>query len=288
MHWTVVGHDAQKALFERLLNGGTMEHAYLFTGPEGVGKRLCADDIIRALHVGQAETEQNPDHMMLAPGISPDTGKPTDIAVEDVRTMKAWAYQRPLYGSVKTVLVDAADRLGDAAANTFLKVLEEPPAYLRFLLVTSQPGRLIGTVQSRCQEVAFSVLSEAQMDTVLGELRLDNDDRALLHAVAAGRPGIALALVRDKRLPLVARSIAQYEKLLKAGVTERLVSAKALADDDDMQDVVAWWLSWTHAQLGARPQLARAAHGLLELASAIAEPKFNRRLALERFLLELS
>jgi hypothetical protein len=95
-----------------------------------------------------------------------------------------------------------------------------------------------------------------------------------------------MALVSEGRVPDIARAIALLEKLLKASVAERLIAAKAAADDH-LPDTVAWWTAWVHAQLGTRPQLAPAARGLLDLSTAVAEPKFNRRLALERFLLEL-
>jgi len=287
MQWTVIGHEDQKSYIGDLLTRGSFPHAHLFSGPSGIGKRMFADDIVRALHGGTADAAHNPDHILLSPGVHPDTGKPTDIAVEDVRAMKAWAYQKPLYGTVKTVIVDGADRLGDAAANTFLKVLEEPPAYMYFLLLTAHRGDVLQTIASRCSEVAFGPLPEDQMKKALAGVSVDADGRQLLHAVAAGRPGIALALLRGNRLPVVARAIAQLEQLLKSGTAERLVAAKAVTDDDAMQDTVSWWLSWVHAQLGTRPQLAAAAHGLLELSAAVSEPKFNRRLALERFLLEL-
>lgn len=288
MQWTVVGHDTQKASFGQMVAGRADIHAHLLTGPSGVGKRLFADDVVRALHSGQVTSSAHPDHQTLMPGVHEDTGKQTDIAVEDVRSMKAWAYQKPLYGAVKTVIVDDADRLGDAAANTFLKVLEEPPAYLYFFLVTSRPGEVLPTITSRCQETVFGKLSEDDMNTVLSGVRLDDDDRRLLTAVAAGKPGTALELIRGKRLPVVARAIAQLEQLLRVGVAERIVAAKTIAEDAAVSDTVSWWLSWVHAQLSARPQLASVAQGLLELSSALDEPKFNRRLALERFLLELS
>jgi DNA polymerase III subunit delta' len=286
MQWTVIGHDGQKEYIDRLLSGSALAHAYLLAGPSGLGKRLFAEDVVRALHEGRL-ISRNPDHMVLMPGIHEDTGKPTDIPVEAVRDMKVWAYQKPLYGAVKTVIVDDADRLGDAAANTFLKVLEEPPAYVHFLLLTARPGDVLATIASRCQEMTFGLLSDAQMNTVLAGVRIDADDAQLLRAVASGRPGIAQTLLRDKRLPVVARRIAQLEQVLKSGIAERLVAAKTIAEDDALSDTVSWWLSWVHAQLGARPQLAPVAHGLLELSSAVSESKFNKRLALERFFLEL-
>lgn len=270
-----------------MMTGGSLSHAYLMHGPQGVGKRMFAGELAAALLKNDSiALGNNPDFILLQPGVSKETGKPTEIPVESVRAMKSWAYQRPLYGARKVVLIDDAERMSDAAANTVLKVLEEPPAYLTFLLVSSRSEQLLETIASRCQDVAFSTLEEAEMKTVLASLAMDADDKKLVAAVAAGRPGAALQLVQEKKLHAVAKAIAGLENILASGTAERIVFAKKIADDDDALQIVSWWLAWTHAQLTSRPQLVSVAAGLLDLYDAVSETKYNRRLAIERFLLE--
>jgi DNA polymerase III subunit delta' len=265
MQWTVVGHQQQKEYFE---HAATVAHAYLFSGPRGVGKGLFARELAASLCA-------EPDRLILEPG------------VEAARGMKRWAYARPLFGARKVVLIDDADGMGAEAANTLLKVLEEPPAYLHFLLISSRSGQVLPTVASRCQEMTFRLLADADMKKALTGLKLDADDKALLAAVAAGRPGEALTLVREKKLQAVATAIADLERMLTSGVAERIGYAKKLADDDNAPQVVSWWLAWTHAQLPSKPNLAPVAVGLLDLFNAASDSKYNIRLALERFLLEL-
>lgn len=286
MHWSVIGHDEQRAFLARAIERGELSHAYLFSGPDGVGKHSVAYDIVRAL-VGTAYAPaQHPDVRILAPQWNAETEKFSDIAVEAVRDMKAWAYQRPMYGSYKIICIDAVDQLSDAAANTLLKVLEEPPAYVYFLLLTARSAGVLPTVASRCQEVIFNPLSDAQLDEMLRGERIDADDRKLVTIVARGRPGAALSLIRGGSIKRVAQAIHQFERLRKAGVAERLIAAKELADSDDASDIVAWWLAWVHEGLPAHPEFAADARGLLLLSEALAESKFNRRLAFERYLLE--
>lgn len=288
MEWTVVGHTQQKEYFQRMMTGGSLAHAYLFHGPQGIGKRMLAGELAAELLAdGGVALHNNPDFILLQPGVSKETGKPTEIPVEAVRGMKSWAYQRPMYGACKVVLIDDAERMSDAAANTVLKVLEEPPAYLFFLLVSSRSGQLLETIASRCQDVAFRTLEDAEMKTVLASLKMDADDRRLVAAVAAGRPGTALQLVQEKKLPAVAKAIADLEKMLVSGMAERIVFAKKIADDDNALQIISWWFAWTHSQLSVRPQLASVATGLLDLYNAASETKYNRRLAIEKFLLEL-
>jgi DNA polymerase-3 subunit delta' len=258
----------------------------LFVGPDGVGKRTCALDVARAL-LGNAHPLQSPDAMVLAPGINKETGKPTDISAESVRDMKTWAYQRPLYGAAKIVLIDDAERLSDAAANTLLKVLEEPPEYLYFFLITALPDSLLPTIASRCQELRFAVVSDAHMDEALASLSLTGAHKKLLRIVAQGRPGCARTYVNEGRLGEVDQALEQFKKILSMGIAERLVLAKTLVDGEVLDHVVAWWLSWVHSQVDVRSDLAPVARGLLDLSAALQESKYNQRLALDRFLLEV-
>ena len=285
MQWSVVGHQYQKNLFENLLQGGVLAHGYIFSGPDGIGKRLFAHDITSALLNTQLQTK-NPDFLLLAPGVHPDTGKPTDISVEDARALKVWAYQRPLYGAAKVVLIDDAQRLSDAAANTLLKILEEPPTYLYFFLITSVRGALLPTIASRCQEIAFAPLDDQDMDRALSDIKISAEEKKTLHAVAAGCPGIARTYVADKKIPAIVQAIAQLKLVCQSGVAERLVIMKTIAEEETAPQVVSWWLSWAHRTLGRDAHSALVLRGLLELSSAFSESKYNQRLALDRFALE--
>lgn len=279
MKWSCIGHEEQKEYLARLVADGTLAHAYLLAGPDGVGKRMIAEDVARALvPAGYAG-----DVMRLAPATDED-GKVHDIPIEAVKELKKWLSLRPV-GAHKVVVIDDAERLGDEAANTLLKALEEPPAYAHFLLVSGKSGQVMATIASRCERVDFRLLSDDHMKQVLSSYTPDADDTALLAAVAAGKPGHAIRLLQGNRLQAVATAIADLEQVLKAGTAEKLIYAKKLADHEAASDIVSWWLAWTHSRLAARPQLAGVAAGLLDLAAVLAEPQFNRRLALEHFLL---
>jgi DNA polymerase-3 subunit delta' len=281
MNWSVIGHEKQKTHLQKLLADGALPHAYLFAGPEGVGKRMMAEDIAAVL-VPQGYAL---DRLTLAPERDED-GKIHAIPVEAIRNLKSWVAMRPT-GLHKVAIIDDADWMGGDAANTMLKMLEEPPAYAHFFLTTSRPGSTLSTITSRCQRMDFYPLDEAEMRLALKKQKFSEDDRALVSAVALGRPGAAIRLAGGKRLTKVAKAIAGLERVLKSGLAERLVYAKEVAEDDDVADVVRWWLAWTRTHLGERPQLASVATGLLELNETLIDPVFNRRLALDRFFLDL-
>ncbi len=280
MEWSLIGHEKQREHLARLIGEERLSHAYLFAGPEGVGKRMVARDVVAAL----VPAGYSLDRLELAPERDED-GTPHDIPVEAAEGLRAWLALRPL-GQRKVVIIDEADRLGDKTGEMLLKILEEPPVYAHFILITSRPGAILPTIFSRCERMDFMPLTDAQMHEALGKQKMDEDDRALLAIIAAGRPGAALQLA-GKRLKSAAKAIAGLETALKSGIAERLVYAKTLADADDTPEVVGWWLVWTRAHLTARPQLARVAAGLLELHDAVSESSFNRRLALDRFFLDI-
>jgi DNA polymerase-3 subunit delta' len=290
MQWSVVGHEEERAYLERHLAAGTLPHALLFEGPSGIGKHLMARDVARALLSDSIlPPDSNPDFMQLAPGVDEETGKPKDIGVEIIREqLKPWAYLRPVHGARKVCIIDDCERMGTDAANTLLKVLEEPPRYLVFLLVSGQVSSLLPTIVSRCQHLVMRLLTDAQMREALEGMKLDADDRALLTTVAYGRPGVALGLLESKRLGDVATSIASFERALEGGMPERLILAHQVAQLEHPEEPAQWWLAYVRSRLPERPALVPVAHGLLDLISVLREPHYNRRLALERFWLGLA
>lgn len=277
MQWSCVGHESQKEYLERLITMSRFGHASLFAGPEGVGKRMMALDVARALGVGDG----SPDRMFIAPEVSTETGKLKDIAVETIREqVRPWAFTRPVYGTRKVAIIDDAERLGGEAANTLLKVLEEPPAYLIFLLITSQPQEILGTISSRCQLLRFAPLTDAEMQSILGTRY-----SPLVQALAAGRPGAALRLLEGDRLKEAERSLADLASALEGSVAHRIGLAKTIADAEDPAAIAGWWLAYVNARLKEKPSLAPVARGLLHLNTVLSESRYNRRLALEEFLL---
>ncbi len=201
-----------RAAWERLWQGrqlGRMPHALLLCGPLGVGKRVFAEALIRALLCSAPRSDGlacgacqdchllaiggHPDRLTL--GLDPE-GTGNEIRVESARELLDSEALTPHRGQRKVVLIDPAHRLNRSAANSLLKTLEEPCPTTTMILVTEDPGRLPATVRSRCQKVSLQRPSEDEALTWLAP-RVDGQDGRLLLRLAQGAPLRALALLED-------------------------------------------------------------------------------------------
>ena len=217
----LIGHQDAEQAFEASRARGRLHHAWLLTGPEGVGKATFAYRAARRL-LGAPE---DPSHGIL--GSSPDhpvsrqiiahahpdlfvierlgeDGKPRKvIPVEEARRISEFFSKSPASAPHRVAIVDAADDLNPFGANAILKTLEEPPAHGVLLIVSHAPGRLLPTIRSRCRRLAFPPLElEAAAAFVRGREDVSVEDSLRLAKMAGGAPGRAWALAGAKALDM--------------------------------------------------------------------------------------
>lgn len=218
---------------ERLLRLAATEpgHAYLFHGPPGSGMDEAAHELSARLLEDRhrVELEVHPDLFVLE-------REGEEIRIEQVRNLLHDLAMRPFEASRRVYIVREAERLGEDAANAFLKSLEEPPAYATFLLLTHERPRVLPTVQSRCQPVRFRRLPSAALADVV---RREGADAGVdLEQVARSAAG---SLDEARRLARDAEARAWRERLLDLvqGVLTRADADAALAAAEVMQRVSA-------------------------------------------------
>ena len=227
----VVGQDPVTRTLRNALASGRVAHAYLFTGPRGVGKTTTARLLAKALAcTARTETE--------ACGACPScldfaSGAPVDVleidaasntSVDDIRTLRENVKYAPARGRFKVYIVDEVHMLSGAAFNAFLKTLEEPPAHVVFILATTDPKKIPATVLSRCQRFDFRPippeLLAASLTHILEEERVPFEPGALPILIRAAEGSL-----RDA-LSLLDTAIAYGEgKLDEAGVARLLGSS---------------------------------------------------------------
>lgn len=201
----IIGQPAACTGLQHAYANGRLSHAYIFDGPDGVGKRttalalaallLCeapeeADACGHCAACGQVAAGTHPDLYQLAPD-----GK--SIKIRQIRDLRARLADMAVYGGYTVVIIDAAETMTLEAANAFLKTVEEPVGPTCFILVTSQAERLPETIRSRAQLVRFHSLSEAALCQLLGPAA-ERPDGRLAASLAEGSIARAQALLADE------------------------------------------------------------------------------------------
>ena len=217
----LLGHETAEAAMAEAIRAGRMHHAWLLTGPAGIGKTTLAFRFARRLFAADAGhgLDLSPDHPVfrrVAAGTHADLltverawddkrrRTRTEIVVEDVRDVADFLRLTPAEGGWRVVVVDGAEHLNRNAANALLKMLEEPPQRAMLLLACAAPGRLLPTIRSRCRRLRLSPLDDATMHAVLARMLPDHDavSHARLVRLADGSPGRALALAAAEGLEM--------------------------------------------------------------------------------------
>lgn len=207
------GHEAAETAFEEARTRGRLHHAWLLTGPEGVGKATFAYRAARRLLGAPANPAfgvlgASPDHPVSRQIIArshPDLltlerigedGKPRKaIPVDEARKLSDFFAKSPAAAPHRVAIIDAADDLNVNAANAVLKTLEEPPPRGVILLISHSPGGLLPTIRSRCRRLAFQPLAEEAVTAFVEQhASVNAEDAIRLARMSKGAPGKALSL----------------------------------------------------------------------------------------------
>lgn len=235
----IIGHERQKDFLRRTLAHRRLAHAYLFEGPDGVGKRLTALALARAVFCEtgdgcgrctpcrKVDHNNHPDLQI----VEPDGQQ---IKIEQIRELQKSLSYRPVEAARRICLIDQADRMNPAAANSLLKTLEEPSAETLIILLSARPEALLTTVLSRCQRLPFSRLPQRCIETTLSEQRgYAGREAHIIAALADGSFQSALdrdpAFFLEQRIDILKRVTA----LSAASTLPLLELAKELAAEKE-------------------------------------------------------
>lgn len=202
----IKGQDRPIGIIREYIKQTRVGRGYLFTGPEGVGKRLAAKTFAKALNCEcqdsdpcdqcasclKIEGAQHPDvHSIGESGIDSSAS----VKIEDIRQLQKEANLRPYEGRQKIFIIDNAHNLTPEAGNALLKVLEEPPKDSSIILISAKAALLFKTIISRCQIVKFYPMERPELSGMLTrDYGLSNDFAHFLAFFSEGRIGQALRL----------------------------------------------------------------------------------------------
>lgn len=275
----LAGHEAAAAGFLEAWKSGRMAHAWLLSGPRGIGKATLAYRMARFMLAQSSGSSAGPDLFGGPPPPASLQMSPTDVVfrkvasqghpdfrvaerevnaktdrlasvikVDQVRDLTSFIRLTPAESSWRVVLIDGADAMNEESANAVLKVLEEPPARSILLLVAHNADRLLPTIRSRCRRVNVRPLTQEQVMTLLGRYRPDLPpaEARVLATLADGSVGRALELDELGGVDLFAALMA----LLAQAPDLPAAPLHALADQalkgetfQTLTELALWWLA---------------------------------------------
>lgn len=212
----IVGQSKVVQTLVTVLESGNIAHAYLFAGPRGTGKGTVADIFARALNC-EAEVkpcdkcpsckkalhQNHPDIIY----VQPDGAS---IKIQQARQMQKMAYTKVYEGRRKVFIIDDAHKATIQASNSLLKLLEEPPENVVFILLSDNCAAIPATVLSRCQRVNFSQMDKKEIGRLLVTQGFTREKAQLAAAVSGGSFGEALKIVNDESLGLVREQAVNF------------------------------------------------------------------------------
>ena len=242
----LIGHEAAEAALAAAARAGRLHHAWLLTGPPGIGKATLAFRFARWLLAGMEDgpglfvAESNPVFRRVASGghadllaLSPNTGekgKRQMIRVDEVRGLRGFMSLTPAEGGFRVLVLDEPETMDAAGQNAILKTLEEPPARAVLLLACSAPGRLLPTIRSRVRRLELQPLAEPVMAGWLAAAMPDmaGADRAMLARLSGGG-----SISREKVLLSTSSLIFPRTMSSANGLTSRCVSSSSASTKED-------------------------------------------------------
>jgi DNA polymerase-3 subunit delta' len=304
----LIGHAAAEAEILASFDEGRLHHAWLLTGPQGIGKATLAWRLARFLiatppqdgsslfgePVPLTSLDIPDDHpvarRMIAgaePGLCSIT-RPFDektkrlkaqITVEELRRLSSFFGLSAADGGRRVVIIDSADEMNASAANALLKMLEEPPRDAVLLLISHQPARLLPTIRSRCRTLRLGTLGPADMAAAVTAAggQVDPASAAALSELAQGSVGAALRLLSYDGLEIYAQLVALLASSPQLDRQRALALANSCAgrQNEARLDLVLQLLDVALARLARAGALGRAP----EVQAAAGESTMISRLA---------
>ncbi|MBU2596341.1 MAG: DNA polymerase III subunit gamma/tau, partial [Planctomycetes bacterium] len=283
----VVGQDAISQTLKNAIKTDKVAHAYLFSGTRGVGKTTMARILAKSLNCLSAEGPTVEPCLKCDSCTAINSGEDIDVieidgasnnSVDDIRELRQNAIYRPARARFKIYIIDEVHMLSTNAFNALLKVLEEPPSHVKFIFATTEPNKVLATIQSRCQRFDFSNISAAdiidQLKKILTEEKIKFEDDCIiaLARLANGsmRDGLSLLdqIISAGQQPLTVKMLEDLLGLPSSEKTYQLLEKIGTADAGGTLQAVDELLNTGLSCTGLLDAIVQSLRDMMILAAA--------------------
>ncbi len=291
--WHIAGHKRQTEFLSKSVDSGNIAHAYIFSGPEMIGKNTVAKNFAQIL-ICENKTACNNCALCNSYNRSsnPDiisVQQDETIKIEQIRQLIYKLSLKPYVSKFKVAIIDNAENITTEAANALLKSLEEPKPNTVIILITANPYRILPTILSRAQRISFGLVEPVDSENLLPS-DLSPEQREAIKSFAYGRPGLALKISKSQdELNNLLTLNEQYHGFLEGDLVDRLKLATDLAEAETVQlkTTFQFWLTSLERNFLNDPNknLAKKIN-LVSKSIEFLEAKVNQKLLLTQLMVD--
>lgn len=221
----IIGNERIVEMLEKSFNLNKLSHAYLFEGPNHIGKKTLALAFCKLLLGDNRNVEKNPDLIILRP----DEDK-KQIAIEQIRDLQKSLSLFPYSSKYKIAIIEQADKMNKSAANAILKTLEEPSKTTILMLLTSSSNNLLDTIRSRCQTFKFMPVKRKALEEFLEGKTNDKTAAEKIIEISGYKPGKIVELINNEnRVIELSEIIDKFSSIAQKNNFERLNEAEIIS-----------------------------------------------------------
>ena len=310
----IYGQDLAIEILKSAIIKDHISPAYLFSGPEGVGRKKTAKIFIHSIldkDIGKEQTKRriesnnHPDLLWIEPtyilqgkSISQERARldnismksPPQIRLNQIKEIIEFLGKKPLESERSIVIIEDIERMNESASNALLKTLEEPNSGL-FILITQRPEKLLSTIRSRCQIIPFTRLNDTQVNNIIQKLKVSKEVDDIpyekikeLITFSDGSPGRYL-----KNLEYwlgISGELRQKLEIKSSNQIEVLKLAKEITDELNIEQQL-WFINFQQNRIWEKEKNSTMVHRLEELRKQLLT-YVQPRLAWEVTLLEMN
>lgn len=295
---TIIGNERIVEMLEKSYKTDKLSHAYLFEGPEHIGKRTLALDFCKLLlNDSKKNILENPDLMILN---SSDGDK--QITIEKIRELEKVLGLYPYCSKYKIAVIEQAEKMNKAAANALLKTLEEPSKTTILILLSSNSKNMLDTIKSRCQRMKFLPVKRKLLEEFLKDKVSEKSEAERIIEISGYQPGKIIEFLEHKeKIDTAVENINKFSAIIEKSENDKINEAETISKNEinDIVNTLDLWTVYCRKLLVREyescdenkkerlPKIVNRINLISETKENILSKNINVRLTIENLLLQM-